>query len=137
MWILQYLPAWIFSLTLVLSIAGYLIAKFLSSKIPQAKLVEYSCILVAVLSVYMHGAISNNESWLKRVNELELKVKEAELSSAKVNTEIQTKVITKTQVVKQKGETIVKYIDRETVKIDERCVIPPEFVNAHNQAATK
>ena len=136
MWILQYLPGWIFSAILILSVFGYLAAKFLP-RVPQAKLLEYLSIFVAVLCVYMHGAVSNNESWLKRVSELELKVKEAELASTKVNTEIQTKVLTRTQVVKQKGETIVKYIDRETVKIDERCVIPKEFVEAHNQAATK
>lgn len=136
MWILEYLPNWIFSAILVLSVLGYLAAKFLP-RLPQAKLLEYACILVAVLSVYMHGAVSNNESWLKRVSDLELKVKEAELASTKVNTEIETKLVTKTQVVREKGETIVKYIDREITKIDERCVVPKEFVEAHNQAATK
>lgn len=136
MWILEFLPAWIFSALLLAAIAAYVAAKFLSS-LPHAKLVEYASILLAAVSVYMHGAVANNDSWLKRVAELEIKVKEAELASAKTNTEIVEKVVTKTQVVKQRGETVFKYIDREVVKIDERCVVPPEFVSAHNQAATK
>lgn len=136
MWILQYLPGWIFSALLLASIAAYIAAKFLN-RIPHAKVVEYASILLAAISVYMHGAVANNDSWLKRVSELELKVKQAELASAKTNTEIVEKVINRTQVVKQRGETVVKYVDREVLKIDERCVVSPEFVSAHNQAATK
>lgn len=136
MWILQYLPGWIFSALLLVAIVAYIATKFLN-RIPHAKVVEYASILLAAVSVYMHGAVANNDSWLKRVSELELKVKQAELASAKTNTEIVEKVVTKTQVVKQRGETVVKYVDREVLKIDERCVVPPEFVSAHNQAATK
>lgn len=136
MWILQFLPGWIFSLALLVAIAGYLIAKFLTA-VPHAKLLEYASVLVVVLSVYMHGAVANNDSWLKRVSGLELKLKEAEVASTKTNSEIETKVVTKTQVVRQKGETVVKYIDREVTKTDTSCVISPEFVSAHNQAAIR
>jgi hypothetical protein len=45
------------------------------------------------------------------------------------------KTVTKTQVVKQRGEDIVKYIDREVVKFDANCAVPKEFVATHNQAA--
>jgi 4-hydroxyphenylpyruvate dioxygenase-like putative hemolysin len=105
--------------------------------LPQTKLIQTASIAVVIISVYMIGAISNNDAWLSRVKDLEVKVAEAEAKSATVNTEIVTKVLTKTQVVRERGETVVKYIDRETIKIDERCTIPPEFVEAHNKAATK
>ena len=135
MWILEFFPGWIFSALLLAAVVTYLATKFLSN-LPHTKLVEYASILLAALSIYMQGAVANNDSWLKRVSELELKVKEVETASAKTNTEIVEKVVTKTQVVKQKGETVVRYIDREVVKIDDSCKIPPEFVRAHNQAAT-
>jgi hypothetical protein len=51
------------------------------------------------------------------------------------------KVVTKTQIIKTRGEDIVKYIDREIVKYDEKfakggvCEIPQEFIDAHNRAA--
>jgi hypothetical protein len=136
MWVLELLPSWIFSALLLAAVVAYLATKFLSS-LPHAKLVEYASILLAATSIYMHGAVANNDIWLKRVSELELKVKTAEAVSAKTNTEIVEKVLIKTQVVKQKGHDIIKYVDREVLKIDESCKIPPEFVNAHNQAATK
>jgi hypothetical protein len=52
-----------------------------------------------------------------------------------VNEVIKERVVTKTQVVKQRGEATVEYITREVVKHNAGCVIPPEFINAHNRAA--
>ena len=136
MWILQFLPNWIFYLLLFAAVIVFLVTKFVAI-LPQTKLIQTASIAVVIISVYMLGAISNNDAWLSRVKDLEVKVAEAEAKSATVNTEIVTKVLTKTQVVRERGETVVKYIDRETIKIDERCTIPPEFVEAHNKAATK
>jgi hypothetical protein len=136
MWILQFLPNWIFYLLLFAAVIVFLLTKFVAI-LPQTKLIQTASIAVVIISVYMIGAISNNDAWLSRVKDLEVKVAEAEAKSATVNTEIVTKVLTKTQVVRERGETVVKYIDRETIKIDERCTIPPEFVEAHNKAATK
>ena len=91
----------------------------------------------------MVGAISNEEVWQARVKEMEAKVAEAEVQSAKENIKLVEKVVTKTQIVKQKGQDIVKYIDKEIVKYDTKflpggqCEIPKEFIEAHNRAATK
>jgi len=83
----------------------------------------------------MIGAISNNDAWLARVKDLEVKVAEAEAKSATLNSEIAEKTVTKTQVIKQRGQDIIKYVDREVIKFDANCVIPKEFVFTHNQAA--
>ena len=83
----------------------------------------------------MIGAISNNDAWLAKIKDLETKVAQAEAKSATINTDIVEKVITKTQVIKQRGEDIVRYVDREVVKYDTTCVIPKEFVLIHNRAA--
>ena len=83
----------------------------------------------------MAGAIHNEEAWIARVKELEAKVAEAEAKAAVENVKIVEKVVTKTQVVREKGAETVKYIDREIVKFDTTCVIPKEFVKALNDAA--
>ena len=62
---------------------------------------------------------------------------ELEAKSAKTNTEIVTKVITKQQVIKEKGEEVIKYIDREIVKYDNTCKLPKELLEAHNKSAAK
>jgi len=134
MWILQFLPNWLFYGLLLCGVAAFIATKFLTI-LPQAKLVQTASALVVVFSIYMIGAISNNDAWLARVKELEVKVAEAEAKSAATNTDIVEKTIVKTQVVKQRGEDIIKYVDREVVKYDTTCVIPKEFVASHNRAA--
>jgi hypothetical protein len=134
MWILQFLPNWIFYILLLASIAAFLVTKFLTI-LPQAKLVQAASVAVVVFSIYMIGAISNNDAWLARVRELETKVAQAEAQSAVLNTELLEKTVTKTKVIKERGQDIVKHVDREVVKYDANCVIPKEFVTVHNKAA--
>jgi uncharacterized membrane protein len=134
MWILKFLPNWIFYLLLLSGIAGFLVTHFIKV-LPQAQLIKLASGLAIVIGIYMIGAISNNDAWLARVKDLEVKVAEAEAKSATVNTEIVQKTVTKTQIVRERGQDIVQYVDREVVKYDNNCVIPKEFVTAHNKAA--
>ena len=85
----------------------------------------------------MSGAISNDDSWKLKVAELEKKVAEAQAESAKENTKIVEKVVVKREYYRERGNDIIKYIDREIVKYDESCKVPKEFVEAHNKAAVK
>ena len=134
MWILQYLPNWIFYIILFSGVIGFLVTHFIKV-IPQAELIQVASAVAIIASVYMIGAISNNDAWLQRVRELETKVAQAEAQSAQLNTQIAEVAATKTQVVRERGRDIVKYVDREVVKFDTACVIPKEFVTAHNRAA--
>ena len=134
MWILQYLPNWIFYALFFCGIAAFIVTKFVKV-LPQAKLIQTGSIVLVLFSVYMVGAISNNDAWLARVKDLEVKVAEAEAKAATINTDIVEKSVTKTQIVKERGRDIIKYVDREVVKYDTTCVIPKEFVSTHNRAA--
>ena len=134
MWILQFLPNWIFYLTLIAGIAALLITHFVKV-LPNAQLIKLASVATVLASIYMIGAISNNDAWLAKIKDLEVKVAEAEAKSATLNTDIVQKTVTKTQVIKERGQDIVKYVDREVVKYDTTCVIPKEFVLIHNRAA--
>ena len=78
---------------------------------------------------------SKNEKWQEKIKEVEAKIAAAEFKSKEKNIEIQTKVVKQTQVIKERGEDIIKYVDREITKYDNTCVIPKEFVKAVNDAA--
>jgi len=97
--------------------------------------IQAAAVVAISFGTYMAGAISNEESWLAKVAEVESKVKDVEIQSIKENVKIQTKVVEKIQIVQQRGDDIIKYVDREIVKYDSQCVIPKEFVEAHNRAA--
>jgi len=65
----------------------------------------------------------------------------AQQQSAEVNTEIVTRVVTQTKIVRERGNDIIKYVDREVVnnqeviRFVENCPIPEIIVNTHNAAA--
>ena len=142
MWLLSFLPDWIFYATLFIGVAGFF-ATYLIRFIPIPAIYMYktpiqlvSMFLIA-LGVYMSGAIANNEAWEKKVAEMQVKVAELEVKAAQENVKIVEKVVTKREYYKLKGEDIVKYVDREIIKYDESCKIPKEFVDAHNKAIEK
>ena len=98
-------------------------------------------IALLVMGVYWRGGYAIEMEWRERVAEVEARMAAAEAKSAEENVKIVTKVVTKTQVIRTRGETITKYIDREIIKYDTKfapggvCEIPQEFIQAHNNAA--
>lgn len=134
MWILQFLPSWIFTALFFLGIAAFIATKFIKI-LPNIQLIQSASVIVVLVSAYMTGAVSNNDAWLAKIKDLETKVAQAQAQSAQANTDIVEKTVTKTQVIKQRGQDTIKYIDREVVKYDTTCIIPREFVQSHNQAA--
>jgi hypothetical protein len=89
-------------------------------------------------SLYLLGGYGVEMSWRAKVADLESKLEEAKKESAKVNTVVETKVVTKTKIIKEKADTIVQYVDRvkEITKFDETCPIPKEAIDVHNEAAS-
>ena len=148
MWILHFLPdaliLWICNIVLL---AGILltVTAFFIRRIPVINQYRIPAqvlgIALLVIGVYWRGGYAIEMEWRERVAEVEAKVAAAEAKSAEENVKIVTKVVTKTQVIKTRGETITKYIDREIVKYDEKfapggqCEIPREFIKALNDAA--
>ena len=138
MWILDWLPFWVFHLITLAGVLALIAAQFFKfiPVVSQYRLpIQVGGILILAFGVYMEGGIATQEKWEARVKEVDAKVAEAEAKSAKVNTKIIEKVNTKVEIVKVRGEEIVKYVDREITKYDDQCKIPKEFIKAHNDAA--
>ena len=142
MWILEWLPNWIFYLILVVGMLGLLVT-YLLRFIPITALYIYKTpiqivsILMVVFGVYMCGSIANNEAWEAKVREVQAKLAEAEAQGAKETIKIVEKVVVQEKIIRQRGQDIVKFVDREVVKYDTKCEIPEPFVEAHNRATEK
>jgi hypothetical protein len=142
MWILKFLPDWIFYAIFVVGLIGFA-ATYLFKYIPipfiymYRKPIQIGSLLAIVFGTFMSGAIYDNEAWLERVKEMETKVAKAEVESKEANSKIESKVETAKQKIVQKQVVVKQYIDREVVKYDNSCVIPKEFVEVHNKAAVK
>lgn len=142
MWILQWLPWWLFYVVLALGLFG-LVVTYLLKFIPLPIIHVYKTplqivsIILVVIGVYMLGSIANERAWQARIKELEVKLAQAEAEGAKENIKIVEKVVVQQKIVRERGQNIVQYVDREVVKYDTKCEIPQPFVDAHNRAAEK
>lgn len=138
MWILSVLPDWVFHLILTVGVVGLILGFFLGF-IPFVKKYKLPIQIISItffsLGLYLEGGLADYKEWQARVSEMEQKVAEAAAKSEKTNTQVVTKVITKNQVIKEKGDEVIKYVDREIVKYDNTCPVPKEVVNAVNAAA--
>jgi hypothetical protein len=143
-WMLGLLPVWFWHI-ITLGGAIALVAAWFLKRIPFIS--QYNFLLKVVgmiallLGLWMEGGFANEAKWQAKVAELEAKLEEAKKESEKVNTVVETQVVTKTKVVKEKADTIIKYIDKEVIKKEEiikyieQCPVPKEIIDIHNQAA--
>jgi len=139
MWLLNFLPNWVFYFVVIGSSIGLLVSQLIP--IQFRTITQAALAALVVFGAFMIGASYNEEKWKQRVVEVEKKVAEAENKSAIETVKIVDRVVYKKQVVHDKAEEVVKYIDREIVKYDVKfapggvCEIPKEFVEALNKAA--
>ena len=140
MWILKFLPDWIFYFILIAGVVGLVITHFIRLiPIPFIYMYKTPIQLASVLAIafgtFMSGAIYNDHAWLERVREMEAKVAAAEAKSAETNVQIVEKIVYDTKVVRERGAEVIKYIDKEIVKYDSMCTIPEEFIITINKVA--
>ena len=142
MWILKFLPDWIFHGIFLVGLIGFA-ATYLFKYIPipfifvYRKSIQIASVLAIIFGTFMSGASYDNNAWEERVREMEAKVAKAEVESKEANVKIDEKVQQQKIKIVEKQVVVKQYIDREIVKYDNTCVIPKEFIEAHNKAATK
>jgi hypothetical protein len=144
MWILQWLPDWIFYAIFFAGLLGLLVTyvmKFIPFVYVYRTPIQAISILAIAIGTYMSGAISNEEAWQARVKEMEAKVAAAEIESQKENVKVIEKVVKQTEYITRKGQDIIRYVDKEVVKYDDKfkptgqCELPKEFIKAINNAS--
>ena len=139
MWILKWLPDWIFYVTLIVGVLGFL-STYLLRYIPIPQIFMYKTpiqlvsVFFIVLGTFMSGAIYDNHAWLDRVKEMEEKVAKAEQESKEANDRINEQVEEVKEKIVDKQVILKPYVDREVVKYDSSCTIPKEFIDVYNKA---
>lgn len=140
MWILSFLPAWIFHVIIIAGILAMLAGMFLA-KIPfisQYQLpLKVAGAIAIVVGTWFEGGIADNLAWQARVKEMEEKVAIAEQQAKAANDKLDKVSEEKVAALKTKQVVVKQYIDKELVKYNNTCVIPKEFIEVHNKAATK
>ena len=140
MWILSYLPTWIFYAIVVMGILG-VIASYVLSMVPlvnQYKIpLQVVSIVVIAFGVFIIGGVENELSWQAKVKELEAQVALATAKSNETNTVVQQKVITKIQIVKQQVEVVKREIEVQKEYINTDCKVSPTAIDLYNKAVAE
>ena len=141
---MNFMPDWIFHAILLAGSLG-LISSFILNFVPAFKLyhlpLQVVSVLLIALGIWFEGAMSNQAEWEAKVKDLEVKVAEAQAQSQETNVKIVTKTVKQIEVVREKGQDIITYVDkevvkdREVVKFVENCPIPEIIISTHNAAA--
>lgn len=135
MWLLSFLPDWLFYAAALVSFVALVAATFFKV-IPfigkYALPIQLLSFVSLLISIFLCGGLANEASWQLKVAKTNAEIAELKAKSEKVSTKVVTKYIDRIQVVKEKGNEIVKYINKES---DSKCELPNSFVVLHDAAA--
>lgn len=149
MWLLHFLPDsllhFIVDTVLIVGIVSSVlffgllnrVLRFVPALAPYYRIGQAVSAVLLVAGVYFKGGTAAEDAWRERVREMQAQVAAAEQAANQANEKIEQKTEQKIRVVKERGQIVRQYIDREIVKYDNQCVIPQEFVKAHNDAAER
>ena len=138
MWLLDFLPSWIFHLVVLIGVGGILastVLKFIPFISNYNLPIQVGSVILLAFGLYMSGRIANQEKWEARIKELEAKIAVAEQQSITANVALEAKLKEKQQVIKQKEYIIQEKITKVKEQIDAECKVPQAAVDLLNEAA--
>jgi len=138
MWLLNFLPDFVFHLLLIIGILG-IVAGFFLSNIPfigtNGKLIQIISILITVLAVWYEGGIAKDQEYKKQIAELQLKVAKAETESANANTKLTAEVLKHQQAIQQLTAVNKQRLNNQAVELNKTCTVNDNVISILNDAA--
>jgi hypothetical protein len=140
MWIVNFVPDFVFHLLLIVGLLG-LAGSFVLDSVPfistNAKAIQLASAVVLAIALFFEGAISDNDAWQARVKELEFKVARAETQSAEANGKLSKQLATKDKEIALAQAELKNRIRAGATDMDAVCRIPADAVAILNDAAKK
>ena len=138
MWLLSFIPDFVYHLLLLASIVAFgscYILKMVPFISANVEIIRVISVVVMIFSVWMEGGIANESKWKARVAELEIKVVKAEKVAAEANSKIETVYVDRVKVVKEVQYVVQNSITKNADKLDLTCKVDPLTIDILNQAA--
>jgi hypothetical protein len=140
-WILSLLPEWILAalihgtvlLGLVLTFGGGLL-KLLPVINPYASIAKQVGIVLLVIGVFFEGGLTVEKSYRARIAEMQAKIKEAEIQSAKANEKLAYEVSKNKELIKEKVNRNAKDIEAKREAINAECKLSDDAWVLYNRA---
>lgn len=153
MWLLHLLPdsllEFIVNAVLILGIVLTLLSFFVLNRILRLipglasyhTAIQVISVIILAAGLYFKGGYVTEMMWREEVKKVQEELDKAKNKAAEVVVQVEEKVVFRDRVVKERGETLIQYVDREIVKREEvvkyieNCPVPAEIIDIHNQAA--
>jgi hypothetical protein len=141
MWFLSFIPDWILQwaihglviLGLVLTFIGSLV-KFIPVIQPYALVGRQVGIVLLLIGVYFEGGYGVEMSYRARIAEMQAKIKEAEVKSAKLNEKLTVEVSKNKELIKEKVNRNAKDIEAKREAINAECKLSDDAWVLYNRA---
>jgi len=141
MWVLNFLPDWILQwaihglviVGLVLTFVGSLI-RFIPVIQPYAIIGKQIGIVLLIVGVFFEGGYATEMSWRAKVNELQAKIKEAEIKSVQANEKLANQVSKNKELIKEKVNQNAKDIEAKREAINAECKLSDDAWMLYNRA---
>jgi cytochrome c biogenesis protein CcdA len=137
MWILKWLPDFVFHLIFLAGLVGLgasFVLKFVPFVTQYRVVIQVAASIMIALGLYMEGAISDNTAWVERVHALEKKVAEAEAKSADANTKLVTELAKNREKIAANQQAVKQAIQQNIQAINRQCKLTDISVEMYNQA---
>jgi len=140
-WILSLIPEWILVtlihgtvvVGLVLTFCGGLL-KFIPVINPYAAIAKQIGIVLLVIGVFFEGGLAVEQSYRARIAEMQAKIKEAEIQSAKANEKLAYEVSKNKELIKEKVNKNAKDIEAKREAINAECKLSDDAWVLYNRA---
>lgn len=141
MWFLSFIPDWILQwaihglviLGLILTFAGSLV-RFIPVIQPYALVARQLGVIILVVGVFFEGGYATEMSWRARVNELQVKLKEAEAKAAQFNEKLAYEVSKNKELIRDKVNKNAKDIEAKRQDINADCKLSDDAWVLYNRA---
>ena len=141
MWFLSFIPDWILQwaihglviLGLLLTFVGSIV-KFIPVIQPYALVGRQLGIVLLVVGVFFEGGYATEMSYRARIAEMQAKIKEAEIQSAKANEKLAAEVSKNKELIKEKVNRNAKDIEAKREAINAECKLSDDAWVLYNRA---
>jgi hypothetical protein len=141
MWFLSFIPDWILQwaihglviVGLVLTFIGSLV-KFIPLIQPYALVGRQLGIVLLVIGVFFEGGYATEMSYRVRIAEMQSKIKEAEVKSAKANEKLAAEVSKNKELIREKVNKNAKDIEAKREAINAECKLSDDAWVLYNRA---
>jgi cytochrome c biogenesis protein CcdA len=137
MWILKWLPDFVFHLIFLAGLLGLgasFVLKFIPFVTQYRVVIQVAASIMIAVGLYMEGAISDNTAWVERVHALEKQVAEAEAKSAEANTKLVTAMAKNREKIAINQQAVKQAIQQNIQAINRQCKLTDVSVEMYNQA---